>query len=156
MSLPRKRNAAKVIPGPTPMELRVLAHLELKRRRLRTELAEIEDQYAQFSREIGLKGIPIPWLDRPLPLGDPKPPAACDLSKIIRRYPRGIQSMSVIESRVENRRSDGSLPVVIRRGFRRVTSVRFGLVLFPVPAHRTGLADFPHPALGKDSRPIHR
>lgn len=63
MSLPRKRNAAKVIPGPTPMELRVLAHLELKRRRLRTELAEIEDQYAQFSREIGLKGIPIPWLD---------------------------------------------------------------------------------------------
>ena len=55
-------------------------------------------------------------------------------------------------SRVENRRSDGSLPVVIRQGFRLVTSVRFGLVLFPVPAHRTGLADFPHPALGKDSR----
>ena len=26
------------------------------------------------------------------------------------------------------------------------------MVLFPVPAHRTGLADFPHPALGKDSR----
>src|SRR5438034_7334445 len=58
----------------------------------------------------------------------------------------------VMASRVENRRSDCSLPVVIRRGFRRVTSVRFGLVLFPVPAHRTGLADFPHPALGKDSR----
>jgi len=37
-------------------------------------------------------------------------------------------------------------------GFRLVTSVRFGLVLFPVPAHRTGLAVFPHPALGKDSR----
>jgi hypothetical protein len=55
-------------------------------------------------------------------------------------------------SRVENRRSDCSLPVVIGRGFRRVTSVRFGLVLFPVPAHRTGLAVFPHPALGKDSR----
>jgi hypothetical protein len=55
-------------------------------------------------------------------------------------------------SRVENRRSDFSLPVVIWLGFRRVTSVRFGLVLFPVPAHRTGLADFPHPALGKDSR----
>jgi hypothetical protein len=31
-------------------------------------------------------------------------------------------------------------------------SIGFGLALFPVPAHRTGLADFPHPALGKDSR----
>ena len=61
MSLPRKRNAAKVI-RPAPMELRVLAHLELKRHQLRTELAEIEGQYAQFSREIELKGIPIPWL----------------------------------------------------------------------------------------------
>jgi hypothetical protein len=55
-------------------------------------------------------------------------------------------------SRVENRRSNGSLPVDIRLGFRQVTSVRFGVVLFPVPAHRTGQADFPHPALGKDSR----
>src|ERR1700722_9348488 len=51
-----------------------------------------------------------------------------------------------IESRVENRRSNCSLPVVSRLGFRLVTSVRFGLVLFPVPAHRTGLADFPHPS----------
>jgi hypothetical protein len=55
-------------------------------------------------------------------------------------------------SRVENRRSDCSLPVVSRLGFRPATSVRFGLVRFPVPAHRTGLADFPHPALEKDSR----
>jgi hypothetical protein len=55
-------------------------------------------------------------------------------------------------SRVENRRSNGSLPVVSRLGFRRATSVRFGLVLFPVPARRTGQADFPHPALGKDTR----
>jgi hypothetical protein len=39
--------------------------------------------------------------------------------------------MSVIETRAENRRSDCSLPVDIRRGFRRVTSVRFGLVMFP-------------------------
>jgi len=62
------------------------------------------------------------------------------------------QSISVIASRVENRRSDCSLPVDIRRGFRLATSVRFGLVLFPVPAHRTGQADFPHPALGKDTR----
>src|SRR6202521_2645786 len=61
-------------------------------------------------------------------------------------------SVSVMGSRVENRRSNCSLPVVSRLGFRLVTSVRFGLVLFPVPAHRTGLAVFPHPALGKDSR----
>jgi hypothetical protein len=60
--------------------------------------------------------------------------------------------MSEIASRVENRRSNCSLPVDVGRGFRRVASVRFGLVLFPVPAHRTGLADFPHPALGKDTR----
>ena len=50
------------------------------------------------------------------------------------------------------RRSNCSLPVDIWLGFRRATSVRFGLVLFPVPAHRTGQADFPHPALGKDTR----
>src|ERR1700693_3491723 len=62
------------------------------------------------------------------------------------------RTLSVIESRVENRRSNCSLPVVNRLGFRLVTSVRFGLVLFPVPAHRTGQAVFPHPALGKDSR----
>ena len=60
--------------------------------------------------------------------------------------------MSDNASRVENRRSNGSLPVDSRLGFRLITSVRFGLVLFPVPAHRTGLAVFPHPALGKDSR----
>jgi hypothetical protein len=42
--------------------------------------------------------------------------------------------------------------VVSRLGFRLATAVRFGLVLFPVPARRTGLADFPHLALGKDSR----
>jgi hypothetical protein len=60
--------------------------------------------------------------------------------------------MSDIASRVGNRRSNCSLPVVSRLGFRLVTSVRFGLVLLPVPAHRTGLAVFPHPALGKDSR----
>jgi len=60
--------------------------------------------------------------------------------------------LSEIGSRVENRRSDCSLPVDIWLGFRRATSVRFGLVLFPVPAHRTGQAELPHPALGKDSR----
>ena len=36
------------------------------------------------------------------------------------------------------------------RSFRIAASVRFGLALVPVPAHRTGQADFPHPALGKD------
>jgi hypothetical protein len=36
--------------------------------------------------------------------------------------------------------------------FASPASIRFGLALFPVPAHRTGQADFPHPALGKDAR----
>ncbi len=35
--------------------------------------------------------------------------------------------------------------------FASPTSIRFDLALFPVPAHRTGQADFPHPALGKDA-----
>ena len=60
--------------------------------------------------------------------------------------------VSIVPGRVENRRSNCSLPMVSRLGFRLVTSVRFGLVLFPVPAHRTGQAVFPHPALGRDSR----
>src|ERR1035437_2828094 len=64
----------------------------------------------------------------------------------------GCWSLSVIASRVENRRSNFSLPVDSRLGFRLITAVRFGLVLFPVPAHRTGQADFPHPTLGKDTR----
>src|SRR5260370_9678923 len=52
--------------------------------------------------------------------------------------PAVVQRLSrrtVMGSRVENKRSDCSLPVVSRLGFRLVTSVRFGLVLFPVPAH---------------------
>ena len=55
-------------------------------------------------------------------------------------------------SRVEKRRSDGSLPVASGGAFDHAASIRFDVVLFPLPAHRTGLADFPHPALGKDSR----
>jgi hypothetical protein len=47
------------------MELRVLARLELKKRQLLMELAELECQQRQLSREIELKGIPIPWLPRP-------------------------------------------------------------------------------------------
>src|SRR6267143_867873 len=37
-------------------------------------------------------------------------------------------------------------------GFRCAAAVRFGMALFPVPAHRTGQARFAHPALGESSR----
>jgi len=49
---------------PAPVELRVLAGLELKKRQLLRELAEVLQQYHQLSREIELKGIPIPWSTR--------------------------------------------------------------------------------------------
>jgi len=45
----------------TPIEWRKAALLELRRRRLIGELAEIVCQYQQLSREIELKGIPRPW-----------------------------------------------------------------------------------------------
>src|ERR1700736_6512262 len=64
--------------------------------------------------------------------------------------------MSAIASRVENRRSGFSLPVAVGVLSHWPASIRFGLTLFPVPAHRTGQADFPHPALGKDTRLIGR
>ena len=71
----------------------------------------------------------------------------------IERELRGIlRSMSDIGSRVENRRSGFSLPVACGLGFRFAASIRFGLALFPVPARRTGQAELPHPALGKDTR----
>jgi hypothetical protein len=63
MSLPNKRNEEPIAQNQAPMELRNLALLELKRRRLLSELAEIESQHRQLSREIELKGIPIPWLN---------------------------------------------------------------------------------------------
>jgi hypothetical protein len=53
---------------------------------------------------------------------------------------------------VESRR--GAVTVASRWqwcSFRHAASVRFDIVLFPLPAHRTGQADFPHPALGKDA-----
>lgn len=62
MALPRKRNKQPVAQITAPMELRVLARLELKQRQLRKELTEIASQHRQLSREIELKGIPIPWL----------------------------------------------------------------------------------------------
>jgi hypothetical protein len=51
--------------------------------------------------------------------------------------------------RVENRRSGVSLPVAPDAAFARVASVRLGLALFPVPAHRTEQARFTHSALGE-------
>ena len=53
---------------------------------------------------------------------------------------------------MESRR--GAVTVASRwqwRSFHHAASVRFDIVLFPLPAHRTGQADFPHPALGKDA-----
>ena len=50
---------------------------------------------------------------------------------------------------VENRRSGVSLPVAHDAAFARVASVRLGLALFPVPAHRTEQARFAHSALGE-------
>jgi len=35
--------------------------------------------------------------------------------------------------------------------FAAPAAIRFDVTLFPVPARRTGHADFPHPALGKDT-----
>src|SRR5215472_16938995 len=55
-------------------------------------------------------------------------------------------------SRVENRRSGFSLPVAVDVAF--ATSPQSGLTWFRFlfPLIEPGLADFPHPALGKDSR----
>lgn len=61
MSLPRKRNKEPDAQNPAPRELRVLVCLELKKRQLLRELAEVLQQYEQLSREIELKRIPIPW-----------------------------------------------------------------------------------------------
>jgi hypothetical protein len=53
-------------------------------------------------------------------------------------------------SGVENRRSSGSLPVACKSAaFAERASIRFGMALFPVPAHRTGQAHLAHPALGE-------
>jgi hypothetical protein len=46
--------------------------------------------------------------------------------------------------------SGGSLPVAyVSTAFAGRASVRFGMALFPVPAHRTGQARLAHPALGE-------
>ena len=47
-------------------------------------------------------------------------------------------------------RSSGSLPVAfVSSAFAGRAAVRFGMALFPVPAHRTGQAHLAHPALGE-------
>jgi len=60
--------------------------------------------------------------------------------------------MSIVGSRVENRRSNCSLPVDMRLAF--AASPQSGLTwsCFLFPLIEPGLAGFPHPALGKDSR----
>jgi hypothetical protein len=63
MSLPNKCNEESIAQKQAPMELRNLALLELKRRRLQKELSEVESEHRKLSREIELKRIPIPWLN---------------------------------------------------------------------------------------------
>lgn len=62
-----ERNDEAVAQNPAPMELRQLALLELKKRRLLGKLAEVENQHRQLSREVKLKGIRIPRLTQPGP-----------------------------------------------------------------------------------------
>ena len=52
-------------------------------------------------------------------------------------------------SGVEKRCSDCSLAGADWSGFHLAAPVRFDVVLFPLPAHRTGQAQFEHPALGE-------
>ena len=77
------------------------------------------------------------------------PPGAhsdgCFVPPLSVRQPQGSQK----PGGVENRRSGFSLPVAMWPGFRIAASVRFGMALFPVPAHRTEQARFTHPALGE-------
>ena len=66
-----------------------------------------------------------------------------------RGYAQNPRAKGEQTGRVENRRSGVSLPVAADAAFARVASVRFGLVLFPVLAHRTEQARFAHSALGE-------
>jgi hypothetical protein len=59
-----------------------------------------------------------------------------------------------IRGGVENRRSGVSLPVAPDAAFARVASIRLGLALFPVPAHRTEQARFTHSALGESCHEV--
>jgi len=64
MPLTNKRSHEPISQDQAPVELRDLALLELKRRRLLKDLADVESQRRQLLREIKLTGIPIPWLDK--------------------------------------------------------------------------------------------
>ena len=60
------------------------------------------------------------------------------------------RACAVRKSGVENRRICGSLPVAfVSAAFAERASIRFGMALFPVLAHRTGQAHLAHPALGE-------
>ncbi len=52
-----------------------------------------------------------------------------------------------VASRVEEGRGGGRLPVAMAGAFAAAASVRLAVAPFPLPAHRTGRADFRHPAL---------
>ena len=58
MSRPSKDYEEPTAQSPEPIELRLLAGLEVKRR----ELAEVMEQYEELIREIESKRIPVPWL----------------------------------------------------------------------------------------------
>jgi hypothetical protein len=70
------------------------------------------------------------------------------------RYLFAFPEVKTLNRRVESR--TGAVTIVSRWllgwAFASPAAIRFGVALFPVPAHRTGQADFPHPALGKDTR----
>jgi hypothetical protein len=57
-----------------------------------------------------------------------------------------------LSGRVENRRSDFSLSVAVGLGFRLARRNPVWPGSGSYPAHRTGQAELPHPALGKDAR----
>src|SRR6478609_7561788 len=55
--------------------------------------------------------------------------------------------------RVEMWRGGGRLSISVSAPFVRRCLTGSALAPFPHPAHRTGRADFPHPALGQDLTP---
>ena len=57
MSHPFKHYKEPTAQSPAPIELRMLAHLELKKRQLLRELAEVLGRQQQLSREIESKRI---------------------------------------------------------------------------------------------------
>lgn len=59
-----KSARSKDLPNRAPVELAQLAVLELKRRHLRRELANVECQFQQLQLEIQLKGIQVPRLNK--------------------------------------------------------------------------------------------